>query len=164
MRLYKMGYFFLINSLQGDRKHLRRSEHTIYTDGSSTMDNKVGNSFVVYHKNEIIHTQSTRLPDGATVFQAEVNDAILEAGDYILQLMHNRKIRYIKILSDSPAALLAFKRVEINSTLVKEAMNTWEALSSEIDVSIGWVKKHILEYRVMRQQMRQQKPGPFYQR
>ena len=59
------------DSFDGKRKHVTRSEYTIYTDGSK-IDNRVGAGAVIYHKNKIITKAQAQLPDSATVFQAEL--------------------------------------------------------------------------------------------
>ena len=47
------------------------SEITIYTDGSK-IGGKVGSGFVVFKRKKVIFFQNARLPDKATVFQAEL--------------------------------------------------------------------------------------------
>ena len=68
---------FNMDSLKGGSKHLIKSQVTIYTDGSKT-NQGVGSGYVIYYKGERMCTYSTKLPDYATVFQAEIQ-AIYEA-------------------------------------------------------------------------------------
>ena len=76
-----------LHSMEGGTKHLIKSQTTIYTDGSKTKQG-VGSGFVVYYKNQLIHSDHTTLPFHTTVFQAEIH-AILKAGQYIkLSLIH----------------------------------------------------------------------------
>ena len=74
--------YIIQESQQGSTKHLRKSQTTIYTDGSK-INNRTGSGFVIYHKNIIIYRDNRRLPDSCTVFQAEI-EAINLAGKYIL--------------------------------------------------------------------------------
>ena len=83
--------------------HVQKAETTIYTDGSKT-DHRVGAGFVIYHKNKRIHTESIHMPDTSTVFQAEI-EAISHACQYTLANLKELNINYIKILSDSQAAI-----------------------------------------------------------
>ena len=83
----------------GNSKYLD-SEITIYTDGSK-IGGKVGSGFVVFRRKKEIFTQNARLPDKATVFQAELY-AIFLAGRYI-QATLNEQYRYIRISGQSGA-------------------------------------------------------------
>ena len=61
---------------------------------------------MIYHKNKRIHVESIHMPDTSTVFQAEI-EAISHACQYALANPQERDIKYIKILSDSQAAIKA---------------------------------------------------------
>ena len=63
-------------SLLGRKSKYLDSEITIYTDGSK-IGGKVGSGFVVFKRKKVIFFQNARLPDKATVFQAE--DGIRDA-------------------------------------------------------------------------------------
>ena len=58
-------------SLLGGKSKYLDSEITIYTDGSK-IGGKVGSGFVVYRRKKVIFFQNARIPDKATVFQAEL--------------------------------------------------------------------------------------------
>ena len=47
-----------LHSMEGGTKHLIKSQTTIYTDGSKTKQG-VGSGFVVYYKNQLIHSDHT---------------------------------------------------------------------------------------------------------
>ena len=64
-------YNVKLESLKGRKKHTRHSEYTIYTDGSKKLEG-TGGSFVIYYHKQIIHTQSFKMQDHATVYQAEL--------------------------------------------------------------------------------------------
>ena len=87
-------------SLLGGKSKYLNSEITIYTDGSK-IGGKVGSGFVVFRRKKEIFTQNARLPDKATVFQAELY-AIFLAGRYI-QATLNEQYRYIRISGQSGA-------------------------------------------------------------
>ena len=110
-------------SLLGRKSKYLDSEITIYTDGSK-IGGKVGSGFVVFKRKKVIFFQNARLPDKATVFQAELY-AIFLAGRYI-QTMQNEQYKYIKIYSDSQAAILALDKNEIYSQLVLDTIQVWE--------------------------------------
>ena len=96
-------------SMLGRKSKYLDSEITIYTDGSK-IGGRVGSGFLVFHRKKVIFMQNARLPDKATVFQAELY-AIFLAGRYIqtTQTEHS-KYRYIKIYSDSQAAIMALDK------------------------------------------------------
>ena len=110
-------------SLLGRKSKYLDSEITIYTDGSK-IGGKVGSGFVVFKRKKVIFTQNARLPDEATVFQAELY-AIFLAGRYI-EAMHTEQYKFIKIYSDSQAAILALDKNEIYSQLVLDTIQVWE--------------------------------------
>ena len=91
------------DSFDGKRKLVTRSEYTIYTDGSK-IDKKVGAGAVIYHKNNIIASILTKLPDSATVFQAELIGN--KTGCEFFFDNPDHKSKYVKIISDSQATLL----------------------------------------------------------
>ena len=102
-----------LNSFHGGKKYLKKAETTVYTDGSK-LTKGVGAGIVIYHKNERIHVDSFSLKNNATVFQGEV-EAIYQAIQYLIAYQDEYKFRYIKILSDSQAAIMALNQPEIRS-------------------------------------------------
>ena len=76
-RVWEKTYNVNLESLKGGKKHLRHSEYTIYTDGSKKQE-RTGGGFVIYNNNKQIHTQSFKMQDYATVYQAEL-EAIYQA-------------------------------------------------------------------------------------
>ena len=103
-------------SFDGKSTHIQRAETTIYTDDSKT-DYGVGAGFVIYHKSQRIHAESIHMPDTSTAFQAE-NEAISHACQYILANQQELDFKYIKILSDSQAAIKALNKPRITSQSV----------------------------------------------
>ena len=112
------------SSLLGRKSKYLDSEITIYTDGSK-IGGKVGSGFVVFKRKKVIFFQNA---DEATVFQAELY-AIFLAGRYI-QSTQKGQYKYIKIYSDSQAAILALDKNEIYSQLVMDTIQVWELITS----------------------------------
>ena len=114
----------------------------MYTDGSKTTEG-VGSDFVLYNKNTRLQTESFTLPHHATVFQAEIT-AIYQATQYILSILDTINIRYIKILSDSQAAIQALANTHITSKSVFNALESMETLASQVKVvTLSWIKAHV---------------------
>ena len=97
----------------------------------------------VYNKGKRIQTNSSKLTDTTTVFQAEVT-AINEAADYLLNLANHRKFHHVKILSDSQAALTALSNTKLESQTVKNASIAQNSLKLRCDtVRLAWIKAHV---------------------
>ena len=110
-RVWEKTYNVNLESLKGGKKHLRHSEYTIYTDGSKKQEG-TGGGFVVYNYNKQIHTQSFKMQDHATVYQAEL-EAIYQACKYMDDNFDTIKPRYVKILTDSQSALKALDSIDV---------------------------------------------------
>ena len=114
-----------MESLKGGKKHLRHSEYTIYTDGSKKEEG-TGGGFVIYHYKKPIYTHSFKLMNHATVYQAEL-EAIYQACKYMDDNYDTIKPKYVKILTDSQAALKSLDSIDFKSTM---ALKTAEALEN----------------------------------
>ena len=130
------------DSFDGKSKHLRCSQVNVYTDGSR-LEDKCGSGYVIYKKGKEIFRKSSRLPDTSTVFQAEIN-GILLASKFLLNEKLTVKPKYIKIFSDSQAALLALNNAEITSKLVHETKQALNLLAQNTRrVNLVWIKAHV---------------------
>ena len=112
------------------------SQINIYTDGSLT-DQHAGSGYTIqYRKREVI-ADSIRLPMHTTVFQAiAINEACKTFIDTKQSYM-----QYIKIFSDSQAAILALNSNTITSSLVKHTIINLNLLAhSTKRVEICWIK------------------------
>ena len=69
--MWNTGYKINRDSFKGTAKHRTPTQYNVYTDGSRT-DDQTGTGIVIYKGTREIHSSSHRLPDYATVFQAEV--------------------------------------------------------------------------------------------
>ena len=85
------------------KKHLCKSQITVYTDGSKT-DYGVGCGFVVYKGNKIIAEDCIPLNKECTVYQAELV-AIKNAAIFLTGKATDWRIKYVKFLSDSLSSL-----------------------------------------------------------
>ena len=80
------------------------------------------------------------MPDTSTVFQAEI-EAISHECQYALANPLELDIKYIKILSDSQAALKALNKPRITSQSVLTALEYMESLALEVKhLSLAWIK------------------------
>ena len=119
-----------MDSLKGNAKYLRHSELTIYTGGSKT-SHGTGSGYVIYKNNTRIRTFSCKISDNATVFQAEIY-AIYKASEYLIGLTADLPFKYVKILSDSQAALQALNNPIIKSKLVNSTVDSLDSLQTII--------------------------------
>ena len=144
MQHESMGKTYNVNleSLKGGKKHLRHSEYTIYTDGSKKQEG-TGGGFVVYNYNKQIHTQSFKMQNYATAYQAEL-EAIYQACKYMDDNYDTIKPKYVKILTDSQSALKGLDSIDFKSAI---ALKTAEALENlkwrTKGCTLAWVKAHI---------------------
>ena len=77
-----------------------------------------------------------------TVFQAEII-AINEACKKCIDTKQNN-MQYIKIFSDSQAAILALNSNTVTSSLVKQTINTLNLLAGSTErLEICWIKAHV---------------------
>ena len=112
----------------------------VYTDGSKT-DDHVGSGYVIYHNKVEIASKSIRLEEEITVYQAEVL-AIKQA---VLRLTSIRveEYKYIKIFSDSQAALRSLVNWKVKFKLVFDTMEALDTLATQcIRVELVWIKAH----------------------
>ena len=137
--MWEKSFHINIDSFDGHKKHRKHSEYTAYTDGSKTTEG-TGAGFVIYHKNEVLSYESIKLNDNATVFQAEIT-AIRYAADYLYSLP---TVKFVKILVDSQAALLALNKQHVTADSVLQAIHSLERLSLKgAVVRLAWVKAHV---------------------
>ena len=83
------------------------------------------------------------MPETSTVFQAEIA-AINHACQYIIANYTELGTKYIKILSDSQAAILALNNPRITSKSVLEALENMETLALKCTtLTLAWIKAHV---------------------
>ena len=91
---------------------MRHSEYTIYTDGSKKEDRGRICSISLQQNNP--HTHSFKMQDHATVYQAEL-EAIYQACKYMDDNHDTIRPKYVKILTDSQAALKSLDSIDSES-------------------------------------------------
>ncbi|GBL95537.1 hypothetical protein AVEN_54137-1 [Araneus ventricosus] len=110
----------------------------IFTDGSG-IDDKIGVAFVVFYHGTEIHSQTARLPDTCSVFQAEVLGIKL-ALEYCSDIQH---IRDIHIYSDSRAALQSLADPSNHNSVVNKAKQAFSNIIGKLDIKLHWIKAHV---------------------
>ena len=112
-------------------------ECNVYTDGSK-LGGKVGAGVYIKRSSGTIATNSYRLPDESTVYQAEVM-AIKQAA---LTLATIPDLTTIKFYVDSQAALRTFQSTHIKSKLALDTIRKLNLIKHSMLVFV-WTKAHI---------------------
>ena len=99
MTKWNEGFRINKDSFMGEAKHRAHTQYNVYTVGSR-IDDKTGSGLVIYKGKREILAESIRLPDFATVFQAEVA-AIAVAANTLVTDNDYSNARFVKILVDS---------------------------------------------------------------
>ena len=133
---------FCVNrdSFDGKAKHRTLTQFNIFTDGSRISE-QTGVGYIIYQNKAKINQDHFRLPDHATVFQAEVT-AVKEAADALGRLPVNN-LRYVKFFIDSQAAIKALANPIIKSKTVLRAVESLNALAIKANkISLVWIPAH----------------------
>ena len=131
-----------LESFDGKMKHLRMSEYNVYTDGSR-IDGQCGAGYSIYKYKTNIASNCANLPTTSTVFQAEIIGIKL-ACEELTKMQGEINIKYVKIFSDSQAAVAALDSSEITSQAVKDAKNALNKLASTTKHTVlVWIKAHV---------------------
>ena len=109
---------------------------TLYTDGSKT-EQHVGAGMVAMKESREIHTESMRLNNDCTVFQAELC-GLRMAIDWI-QNQRNKVTTYA-INVDSKSAILAIANKHSTHPIAVDSRRKLIELKKDISVKIHWVK------------------------
>ena len=132
------GYKINWQSFDGNAKHRRTTQFNVFTDGSK-MDGRTGAGLAVFKGTKEIDKRCFRLPDHATVFQAEVA-AIGKAAELLAE---RSDVRYVKILVDSQAAISAVGNPLVTSREVAKTIDQLNKLASKTtSVTIVWIPAH----------------------
>ena len=137
---WNTGFKINRDSFSGHAKHRIHTQFNIYTDGSK-QDGGVGSGFVIYNRNKPTFENFYKLPDHATVFQAEIT-AIEKAAS---TLVHNAPtdLKFVKFFIDSQAAILALANPTVTSKAVAAAMDALNELSAlSLSVTLTWIPAH----------------------
>ena len=140
-----LSFSILVDSYR-DPEYYRRTleimSWRVWTDGSK-QNNKVGSAFVLFKG--LIHwvERKFRLPDTASVFQAELY-AIFQAAVYLQETLGPDMMGDIcYFYTDSLSALQALDAAETTSVLVRRTIQQLNILSESFQVKLVWVKAHI---------------------
>ena len=133
---------FRINydSFDGKRKHRTPTQYNVFTDGSR-LDGRTGAGYVIYKGKNEIFANKLRLPDHATVFQAEIK--AIEAACHKLGELNPPNMKYVKIFVDSQAAIRALGNPRVRSRAVASASEELNRLAGITrSATICWIAAH----------------------
>ena len=137
---WNMGYKINRDSFDGRAKHRQPTQVNVFTDGSK-LDDQTGAGLVIYKGRREIEHEWYKLPEGCTVFQAEVA-AIAKAAQKLVQLQDG-SIKYVKIFVDSQAAIQAIGNPYVTSKIVLSAIESLNELASSAkSVTVVWIPAH----------------------
>ena len=140
---WSTGFRVNWESFDGSSKHRRPAQVNVYTDGSK-LEGQTGAGISIRKGGREILAEWCRLPDEATVFQAEVK-AISRAAE-ILQGHRAEDAKYIKIFVDSQAAISAIGNPMVTSRTVASAIaNLYitHQITSRFPASIYFYKRYL---------------------
>ena len=123
--------FVDMNSCQG------KLDCNVYTDGSKIRE-QVGAGVFIERQGAVLSKHKVRLPDYATVYQAEIM-AIREAATI---LSHITDLTTVKIFVDSQAALRTFQADFIKSKLAMQMITELNKVNHQ-SLTFVWTKAHI---------------------
>ena len=117
-----------------------QAEYNVYTDGSK-IDSRVGAGVFVTRRGEVVVQDKFRLPDHATVYQAELS-AIREAAA-LLRTMQG--LGSVKFFVDSQAALRTLQSDFITSKLALQTIYSLNDIPAS-SIVLVWTEAHIGNY------------------
>ncbi|GBN56491.1 hypothetical protein AVEN_119343-1 [Araneus ventricosus] len=110
----------------------------ICTDGSK-MNGKTGTAMVVYYHGTLIDQRKHRLPNHATVFQAEVMGIKMA-----LEFVNNSAAWHrFHVFSDSRSTLQALSNEVNTSPCIAEIKDLYETIVKTKWVRLHWIKAHV---------------------
>ena len=140
--LAKWNKSFTVNrdSFDGSSKHRSLTQINIFTDGSK-QNEQVGAGCVIYQNRVELYRHSVRLPDSATVFQAEI--AAVTTAARAIELLGSVTPRYVKIFIDSQAAIRALGNPMVTSRAVEQAIDALNrAAANAVKLTLVWIPAH----------------------
>ena len=124
------------------RQTLDMMSWRVWTDGSK-QNNKVGSAFVMFKGVVRWVEQKFRLPNTASVFQAELY-AIYQAAVFLCEIKEESMVGNLcYFYTDSLSALQSLLATETTTLLVRRTIQQLNILSETFDVKLVWVKAHI---------------------
>ena len=119
-------------------RQIHKGKWVVFTDGSK-QNGRVGAGYVVYRDAELFSEGKYRLPDTASVYQAELF-AIRQSLTFLTEHVNDRES--IQIFSDSMSALTALNAFEVRSMLVDRLIHLLNRMTEKCPVTLYWVKAH----------------------
>ena len=115
----------------------------MYTDGSKQSDGRTGSGWLISDTFPLDEpwTDMARLPDHATVFQAEMY-AIQAATTDLLAPTCAYKNFTVHYFTESMSSLQAFDNIYPTSLLVKDTISTLNLLEPNHSITLHWVRGH----------------------
>ena len=133
-------YAINLDSFDGKGKHRTKTQCNVYTDGSK-INNNIGCGFSIVRGKTEVSSNKFRLPEHATVFQAEIA-AVGEAAK-MLPADPAKTPWFVKIFVDSQAAILALKNPVITSRTVLDTARQLNSLAELTKrTSLVWIPAH----------------------
>lgn len=103
----------------------------------------VGAGVVIYKGGRVIAERALKLSSTATVFQAEIK-AMALASEMLLDIQETESYKFVKLLSDSQAAVRAVNKREVTSLTVWQTItNLNKEGRSCTAFTIAWIKAHV---------------------
>ena len=134
------GFKVNLDSFSGESKHRTRTQFNIYTDGSK-IDEQTGAGFTVIARGKEIMAKHYRLPNHATVFQAEITAIAMAARS--IRTMSPPNLKFVKIFIDSQAAIMAVNNPMVTSKAVACAIDELNALAATTTaLTLVWIPAH----------------------
>ena len=131
------SYQVNLDSFQGGEEYLSSSGgHDVYTDGSK-MRGKTGAAYQIRKREEVVVEHKFRLPDGATIHQAETF-AVFEAAK---TLLFYDEAQDVKFFVDCQPVLQALRSDRVISRLTQQTMTQLNQLHPA-KVELVWVPAH----------------------
>ena len=138
--LWSEGYKINWESFSGEAKHRQPTQYNVYTDGSK-YNGQTGAGLAIYKGGNELRGEWFRLPDYATVFQAEV--AAIERAASELTNMRGNDVKYVKIFVDWQAAIAALGNPKVTSHAVAGAVRALNTLAQNANsVTLTWIPAH----------------------
>ena len=137
---WNTGFKINWDSFDGKSKHRQPTQVNVFTDGSK-LDGRTGSGLVIYRGKREIDAEWYRLPDGCTVFQAEIA-AIGQAVTRLLEIQDGLG-NFVKIFVDSQAAIAALGNPHTKSIIVSDTIKQLNELAAKSrSVTLVWIPAH----------------------
>ena len=136
---YEQHFVLDRTSFDGAPEHRTRLQFSAYTDGSRK-DDQTGSGYVIYEGEVERESASFRLPNYATVFQAEIK--AVERAALAARNLWSDEMKVVKFFVDSQAALLALGKGSLSSKSVADAVLALNDLAKLTRVQLAWIPAH----------------------